>query len=191
MPSRRFISPMKRATKPVCRRLYRALGAPACCSRPRSSTATRSAMARASSWSWVTNTVVNPKRCKTLSSRRISSRRWRSRLARAHPGGAGPAERRSPGPGRRAAAGRRTAHAGSSPMPARRTRFRAQSTARLRSSEGTPASVARRRRSGPPSCGGKGVVLEHHPHVALVGRDVVDDGAPGQRPQHQGARSHR
>ncbi|CFN73157.1 Protein of uncharacterised function (DUF1602) [Bordetella pertussis] len=59
------------------------LGAPICCTTPWSSTAMRSAVVMASSWSWVTKMVVMPsRRCSDSRSWRICTRSFLSRLDR-------------------------------------------------------------------------------------------------------------
>ena len=68
----RLIVPTNPATKAEAGRAYSTRGGSNCSSRPSRITATRSAMAIASCWSCVTNTVVTPTCCW---SRRISSRR--------------------------------------------------------------------------------------------------------------------
>ena len=70
-----------RRTRPrnaVFGRSYSSDGGPICSRRPADMTPTRSPIARASSWSWVTNSVVMPT---MIWMRRISSRSWRRTLA--------------------------------------------------------------------------------------------------------------
>ena len=73
-------SPMNLATNMFAGWLYSSPGVPYCCTTPRFMTAMRSDMARASSWSWVTYTVVMPStRCRRASSPRVRARRSASR----------------------------------------------------------------------------------------------------------------
>ncbi len=74
----RFITPTNSATNAVAGCLYSSSGAAICSSLPCRMTPTRSAIDRASSWSWVTNRVVVPSRCCRV---RICSRSCRRTLA--------------------------------------------------------------------------------------------------------------
>ena len=78
IPGRRLVRPMKVATYSVPGRRYSVCGAAICSMRPWFITPMRSATARASSWSWVTNTVVVPA---SSWMRRISSRSCTRTLA--------------------------------------------------------------------------------------------------------------
>ena len=77
-PGRRFIAPTNSATNGVAGRSYSSAGAAHCSSRPARITPTRSAIDSASSWSWVTKTVVTPS---SSWMRRISSRSCSRTLA--------------------------------------------------------------------------------------------------------------
>src|SRR5438105_8261287 len=83
-PLSRLVRPTKEATNGVAGREYTVIGGPSCSRRPDCMTPTRSAMASASSWSWVTKRVVVPTSSCT---RRISSRsRARTLASRADSG---------------------------------------------------------------------------------------------------------
>ena len=80
-PSIRLAVPTKPATKRLLGKSYRPAAEPTCCRMPLSSTAMRSAVVMASSWSWVTKMVVSPSlRCRFFSSSRICTRSCLSRL---------------------------------------------------------------------------------------------------------------
>ena len=73
--------PMNPATNKLTGASNRAWGVSACCSRPSRSTATRFPRVIASTWSWVTYTVVTPSRsCSWFSEARIETRSLASRL---------------------------------------------------------------------------------------------------------------
>jgi len=73
--------PMNPATNRFTGASYRYCGVSTCCSRPSRSTATRSPSVIASTWSWVTYTVVTPSRsCSWFSEARIETRSLASRL---------------------------------------------------------------------------------------------------------------
>ena len=77
-PSTWFISPTKSATNSVSGSRYISVGVPTCSITPWFMTTIRSAIVSASSWSWVTMTVVTPRRrCSSF----ISWRRWPRTLA--------------------------------------------------------------------------------------------------------------
>ena len=79
-PGMRFMAgvPMKPATKRLAGARYTSSGVPTCCITPSFITATRSPKVMASSWSWVTYTLVV---CNSLCKRRNSERVWLRILA--------------------------------------------------------------------------------------------------------------
>ena len=82
-PGMRLVEPTKVLTNSVADGRRRPAGDPNCSSRPWLSTATRSAMDSASSWSWVTMSVVMPEtRCSRFTSICMSSRRFLSSAAK-------------------------------------------------------------------------------------------------------------
>ena len=88
-------------------------GAPICSTRPGVITNTRSARSRASSWSWVTKTLVRwISSCSRRSQCRSSCRTWASGPQTARPAAAPAARWPAPGPAPRAAAARRKAAMG-------------------------------------------------------------------------------
>ena len=171
-----FIEPTKRATNALDGLRYTSVGLPSCSIWPFDITPTRSLMASASSWSWVTNSVVMPT---SVWMRRISSRNVARTLASSALSGSSssstcggwPTPARAP----RVVADHRRSGGRSGRPWARAARARASRATSLPLGLGDPAGPqAVLDVAGDREVGEQAVALEHHSHVALVRRLIAD-----------------